>query len=205
MAQIPPQIPQPPHSRPPPIPPSFHSRESGNLFPLSREIPRSGSTISPTAMRGGRCRPARFPLSREWKKGAGMEEYGGNPPPNPPQTPHSPPFPFPPPFHSCPPIPFLRRQESLSAKRNLDIPYRRKRPSPQRFLPSQEWKGVWRRKSPHPPPNPPIPPYKKTTPIPPTPHSREGGNLPTPAAKPRITAKGGKAGRFPPSREWEVC
>ena len=55
-------IPAPPfHSRP-----LFHSRESGNLFPRMREIPRSGSAMSPAAMRGGRCRPARFPLSREW-------------------------------------------------------------------------------------------------------------------------------------------
>ena len=70
--------------------PYFHSRESGNLFPRQREIPRSGSAMSPAAMRGGRCRPARFPLSREWKrgagmkKGAGMEEGSGNllnPPP----------------------------------------------------------------------------------------------------------------------------
>ena len=52
------------HSRLP-----FHSRESGNLFPRQREIPRSGSAMSPAAMRGGRCRPARFPLSREWKEG----------------------------------------------------------------------------------------------------------------------------------------
>ena len=58
---------------------NFHSRESGNLFPRQREIPRSGSAMSPAAMRGGRCRPARFPLSREWKEGGngdigGMEE-----------------------------------------------------------------------------------------------------------------------------------
>ena len=64
---FPPSIPPSFHSRPSSIPaPSFHSRESGNLFPRMREIPRSGSAMSPTAMRGGRCRPARFPLSREW-------------------------------------------------------------------------------------------------------------------------------------------
>ena len=49
--------------------------------------------MSPTAMRGGRCRPARFPLSREWNRGAGMEVLLISPPIS---------FLFPPPSLSIP-------------------------------------------------------------------------------------------------------
>ena len=75
-----------------PPPPHFHSRESGNLFPRQREIPRSGMV----ACRRMRLSPQRFlptqewkwgqewkrgwewKWGREWKEGAGMEVRGGN-------------------------------------------------------------------------------------------------------------------------------
>ena len=48
-----------------PPPPHFHSRESGNLFPRQREIPRSGMV----AYRRMRLSPQRFLPTQEWKKG----------------------------------------------------------------------------------------------------------------------------------------
>ena len=62
-----------------PPPPHFHSRESGNLFPRQREIPRSGMV----ACRRMRLSPQRFLPTQEWKRGqewkweAGMEEGAG--------------------------------------------------------------------------------------------------------------------------------
>ena len=55
------------------LPPSFHSRESGNLFPRQREIPRSGMV----ACRRMRLSPQRFLPTQEWKWGAGMEKGAG--------------------------------------------------------------------------------------------------------------------------------
>ena len=52
-----------------PPPPHFHSRESGNLFPRQREIPRSGN----------QCRlSANAAVAAEIPAFAGMEEGGGN-------------------------------------------------------------------------------------------------------------------------------
>ena len=56
-----------------PPPPHFHSRESGNLFPRQREIPRSGMV----ACRRMRLSPQRFLPTQEWKWGAGMEVGAG--------------------------------------------------------------------------------------------------------------------------------
>ena len=56
-----------------PPPPHFHSRESGNLFPRQREIPRSGMV----ACRRMRLSPQRFLPTQEWKRGVGMEEGAG--------------------------------------------------------------------------------------------------------------------------------
>ena len=77
--------------------------------------------MSPAAMRGGRCRPARFPLSREWKFFNFAPMSFLFPPSIPPFFHSRSPFPFPPPF------PFPRKRESLpanagnSAKRKCDV------------------------------------------------------------------------------------
>ena len=54
--------------------PLFHSREGGNLFPHQREIPRSGSAMSPIGECGCRRRDS---CLRRNGRGAGMEEGGG--------------------------------------------------------------------------------------------------------------------------------